>query len=97
MKILPPRGLTAEARELARLIVWPDIEPVCLERKPRRKRRRKPNVARYFQQARKAGEKGVVRVEITDPSGTTITVIGEPEAEPLASNPWDVVSKKHAH
>jgi hypothetical protein len=60
---------------------------------PKRKRRRKPNVSRFFKQARKAGETGTVRVSITDPNGYTITVASGDEPKQTLSNPWDEVSK----
>jgi hypothetical protein len=65
------------------------------------KRRRKPNVARFIKAARKAGEKGVVRVTVVDPSGFAVTVNSgggdQGESDTPMINPWDVVSKRAAH
>jgi hypothetical protein len=47
-----------------------DVEPV-------KRCQRTPNVARYIRQARKAGDRGPVRVEITDAKGRTVTVTSE--------------------
>ena len=61
------------------------------------KRRRKPNVARYFKEARKAGETGTVRVEVTDASGNKVTVSSTPDQASTFANPWDEVLTNATH
>ena len=62
------------------------------------KRRRKPNVARYFKEARKGQEyTGTARVEVTDASGNKVTVKSStPYQASTFANPWDECSKTDA-
>jgi hypothetical protein len=64
------------------------------------KRKRRPSVARFIKEAREAGEKGVVRVSVTDPNGFTVTVSSgdqEQASDGTLANPWDEVSKRATH
>jgi hypothetical protein len=56
------------------------------------KRRRTPNLTRYIKQARKAGDRGAVRVEVTDSKGRTVVVTSEPspaQHTDAARTMWD--------
>jgi hypothetical protein len=95
----------ADERERERLRNLLGIGPTGSEGgaapKPERsKRKRKPNVARFIKDARKAGEKGVVRVSVTDPNGYTTTVSSgnqEQGSDAISANPWDEVSDRAMH
>jgi hypothetical protein len=70
--------------------------------KPKQKRRRKPSIAAAIRQVRKAGERGPVRVSVTDPTGYTVAVSSGGDQDEKASgdaavNPWDEVSKHAKH
>jgi hypothetical protein len=61
---------------------------------------RRPSVERFIKDARNAGEKGVVRVTVTDPNGFTVTVSSgdqEQASDGTFANPWDEVTKRATH
>ena len=56
----------------------------ALRSAPRRERNRTPSVSRLIKQARKAGDHGPVRIEVTDARGRTVTVTSQPQRVDLA-------------
>ena len=98
---------TANAAAIDRLQAWSDYQLAEYQREtaffdagPRRKRttRKRPSVTRYIKQARKAGDRGPVRIEL--PDGTTITSSNETApgrtAEDDAERMWMQRVTKHA-
>jgi len=51
------------------------------------KRKRKPNITQHIMQARKAGERGPVRVEFTDANGNPIVVTSSSQPEATTVDP----------
>jgi hypothetical protein len=76
---------------------WAPIVIAAADMRPKRTRQRAPNVACYIKQARKAGDKGPVRVEITDAKGRTVTVTSEQNQAQHVDAARSIWDKKLAH
>jgi hypothetical protein len=91
-----------ERERLSRLLgIGPTRDAGDAPTPERSKRKRKPNIARFLKDARKAGEKGVVRISVTYPNGFTVTVSSgddqKQDSDGTFANPWDEVSGRATH
>jgi hypothetical protein len=100
--------LNAKSDQCMRYLIGVSLITSSKEAKPRRerperkRRQRKPDIAAMIRGARKAGEKGAVRVSVADPNGFTVTVStggdqNEQANGDAVANPWDEVSKRATH